>query len=86
MVYFIFLALNFIFGDKGYLRIKDLRAEKINITNEIESIKKENQKLTLELAAARSDAFWVEKAAREELDLVKKGEIVYKFLDKQGKK
>ena len=86
VVYFIFLALNFIFGDKGYLRMKDLRAEKIKITNEIESIKKENQKLTLELAAARSDPFWVEKAAREELDLVKKGEIVYKFLDKQGKK
>ena len=84
--YFTFIALNFIFGDKGYLRIKDLQAEKIKITGEIEKIKLENQKLTRELAAAKDVPFWIEKAAREQLDLVKNGEIVYKFLDKQEKK
>jgi len=84
--YFIFLALNFIFGNKGYFKIRELKEKKKEISLEIEKIRKENEKLSQELIAAKTNPFWVEKVAREELDLVKDGEIVFKFSKEAGER
>ena len=84
--YFIFLFLNFIFGDKGYFRMKELQEKKNSLINEIKTIEKENEELDKELVEAKESIFWIEKLAREQLDLVKKNEIVFKIIKKQSRK
>ena len=46
------------------------------IETDIEKLDAENQRLTTEIHALRADAAAIEKIAREELKLVKPGEIV----------
>lgn len=81
--YFVFLALNFVFGNKGYFRIKELNIKKTELIAEIEKVSKENEQLDNELKAAKTSPFWIEKVAREELDMVKTGEIVFKVFDEK---
>ena len=81
--YFIFLALNFVFGDKGYFRIKELNIKKTNLIAEVEKVSKENEQLDNELIAAKTSSFWIEKVAREELDMAKPGEVIFKVLDEE---
>ncbi|OGL42226.1 MAG: hypothetical protein A2043_10005 [Candidatus Schekmanbacteria bacterium GWA2_38_9] len=82
--YFVFLALNFVFGDKGYFRMKELNTKKEELIAEMEKVSQENEQLSNELIAAKNSQFWIEKVAREELDMVKDGEIVFKFYEKEG--
>ena len=82
--YFVFLALNFVFGNKGYFRIKELNIKKTELIAEVEKVSKENEQLENELIAAKTSPFWIEKVAREELDMVKNGEIVFKLFDEKG--
>ena len=65
-----------IFNDKGALQVH-ARSEKLAaIEQEIAAIESENKKLTGEIRALRSDPGAIEKLAREELKLVKPGEVV----------
>ncbi|MBI4471910.1 MAG: septum formation initiator family protein [Acidobacteria bacterium] len=65
-----------IFNDKGALQVH-ARSEKLAaIEKEIAAIESENKKLTGEIRALRSDPATIEKLAREELKLVKPGEVV----------
>lgn len=84
--YFVFLALNFVFGNKGYFMIKELNAKKKELIVEIEKVNMENEQLNNELIAAKTSPFWIEKVAREELDMVKDGEIVFKYFEKEGER
>ena len=68
-------------GDKGGLiRFIELKIEKNRLQNEIEQLIEENKKVREEIKALRTDKKFIERIAREELGLVKKGEIVYKFI------
>ena len=65
-----------IFNEKGAIEVR-ARAEKLTaIQSEISKIDGENKQLTTEIQALRSDPNAIEKLAREELKLVKPGEIV----------
>jgi len=68
-------------GDKGGLiRFIELKIEKNRLQNEIEQLIEENKKVREEIKALRTDKKFIERIARDELGLVKKGEIVYKFI------
>ncbi|MEI6845827.1 MAG: septum formation initiator family protein, partial [Candidatus Firestonebacteria bacterium] len=60
-----------------------LKIEKTKIEKEIISWEVENRKAEAEIQALRSDLKTVERIAREELGLIKKGEVVYKFIIKK---
>ena len=65
-----------VFNDRGALQVHD-RANKLTaIENEITKLDTENKQLNTEIQALRSDPTTIEKFAREELKLVKPGEIV----------
>jgi len=65
-----------VFNDKGALQVH-AQAQKLTvIETDIEKFDTENKKLQSEIQALRSDPTTIEKFAREELKLVKPGEIV----------
>ena len=65
-----------VFNEKGALQVH-AQARKLGaIESEISKLDTENKKLTAEIQALRSDPTTIEKLAREELKLVKPGEVV----------
>jgi len=65
-----------VFNDKGALQVHT-QAKKLGaIESEIRRLDSENQQLTTEIQALRTDPTAIEKLAREELKLVKPGEVV----------
>ena len=64
------------FNDKGALQVR-AQANKLSaIEAEIHNLEAENKQLGSEIQALNSDPTTIEKFAREELKLVKPGEIV----------
>jgi cell division protein FtsB len=65
-----------VFNDKGSLQVR-AQAKKLGaIENEISNLDSENKQLSTDIQALRNDPATIEKFAREELKLVKPGEIV----------
>jgi cell division protein FtsB len=65
-----------VFNEKGALQVH-ARAEKLTaIESDISKLDAENKQLTTDIQALRSDPGTIEKFAREELKLVKPGEII----------
>ena len=65
-----------IFNDKGVIEVRTQAKKLSEIETEITKLGNENKHLTTEIQALRSDPNAIEKLAREELKLVKPGEIV----------
>jgi cell division protein FtsB len=65
-----------VFNDKGALKVHAQANKLTTIEAEVERLDAENKKLNSEIQALRSDPSTIEKFAREELKLVKPGEIV----------
>ena len=65
-----------VFNDKGALQVHAQAQKLTAIEGDIEKFDTENKKLQSEIQALRSDPTTIEKFAREELKLVKPGEIV----------
>jgi cell division protein FtsB len=65
-----------VFNDKGLLQVRNQSTKLTTIQDEITEIDAENKQLTKEIQALRTDATTIERLAREELKLVKPGEIV----------
>ena len=65
-----------VFNDKGLLEVH-AQAKKLSaIETDIGKLDAENKQLTSDIQSLRSDPSTIEKFAREELKLVKPGEIV----------
>jgi cell division protein FtsB len=80
LVVFLFLmALLITFGNRGlvdnYLMSK--RLNQIELLNN--SVAAENNELKKKIVLLRSDLVYIESIARNELGMVKKGDIVYRF-------
>ena len=65
-----------VFNDKGALQVRAQAARLTAIESDILKLDAENKQLTSEIQALRSDPTTIEKVAREELKLVKPGEVV----------
>jgi cell division protein FtsB len=73
------LALVTIVGDRGALHLWRLRGEKIRIDEQNYRMQRNNEALRQRIARVRHDDHYLEKLAREELNMVRPGEIVYRF-------
>ncbi len=67
-------------GQDGYLAVIVNKERVSELKKEIEEIKTKNKELHSEIRSLRSDKRAIEKIAREDLGLVKKGEVVYEFI------
>ena len=65
----------------GYSRYQELRMKRQNILNEIERIKNSNETLQRELELLQNDVTHIEKVLRDEMGLVKPGEVIYKVVE-----
>jgi cell division protein FtsB len=69
-----FLAIAFMQTLVGFVTLK---MEKKNIVIEIEELREKNAKLSQKMKTVYEDKEYVEKVAREQLNLVKEGETVF---------
>ncbi|MFB3818768.1 MAG: septum formation initiator family protein [Candidatus Methylomirabilales bacterium] len=73
------LALVSILGNRGLIRLYQMQQEKAALTREIEALGAANAVLADEVRALRGDPSRIEAIAREDLGLVKPGELVFEF-------
>src|SRR6476619_3351193 len=66
-------------GERGVLHLWRLRGEKNRLDEQNYRLQKENEALRQRIYRIRNDNAYLEKLAREELNLVRPGEIVYRF-------
>ena len=65
--------------DSGIPKVREVRQIKQQLQAEIEQLKAENDQLAQKIEAMKTDPFWQEKIAREELNMARPDEIIYKF-------
>lgn len=74
-----FILFFTVFGDKGLLRIFELRQDKTRMETRLSETRTENEKLKREIVALKSDWRYVESIARKDFGLVRGNEIIYQF-------
>ncbi|MDT8318497.1 MAG: septum formation initiator family protein [bacterium] len=76
----LFLAFT-VFSDRGLLRVRKLSAERDAIAEAARLMEKQNKNLATEKNALKDDMDTIERAARENLDMTRSDEIIYKFVE-----
>ena len=72
-------AYMFVAGNRGLLHLVRMKSEAASLGKEIDKLETEHNRTDAERAALKQDLKAVERIAREELGLVKKGEVVFRF-------
>ena len=80
------LALVTIVGERGVLHLWRLRGEKSRIDEQNYRMQRNNEALRQKIARVRQDDYYLEKLAREELNMVRPGEIVYRFSKSEARR
>ena len=70
-----------VWGDRGLLAMWRTQHDLERLVREIELVDQKNATLVREVQRLRSDVGYIEKIAREELGLVRPGEIVFEFAE-----
>ena len=68
-----------IVGERGAIHLWRLRGEKSKIDEQNYRLQKENAALRQRVSRIRYDNYYLEKLAREELNMVRPDEVVYRF-------
>ena len=84
LVCYTFLAVSTLVGEHGLLHLWQLRQEQRDLEAQVFALIRENEELRSRLLRLQTDDEFVEKVAREELKVVRKGEIIYLFQDPVG--
>jgi cell division protein FtsB len=73
----VFILFFTVFGDKGLLRIYELKQDKNKIEARLLDSRTDNDKLKREIVALKSDRRYLESIARKDFGLVRSNEIIY---------
>jgi cell division protein FtsB len=74
------MGLAAIFSDKGFMNVSDFTEELNYLKKSNAVLAEENAHIQKEIGALKSDPYAVEKIARDKLNLVKPGEMVYQIV------
>lgn len=74
-----FILFFTVFGDKGLLRIYELKQDKSRIEARLADSRSDNEKLKHEIVALQSDRRYLESIARKDFGLVRSNEVIYQF-------
>jgi len=81
VAWLLFLALFFIFltifGQNGLLQIGELKKARKVLLQEVFVLKRENDALSDEIRGFKEEPYFIERIAREELNLVRPNEVVF---------
>jgi cell division protein FtsB len=79
------LAAYSVVGERGPFHLWRLRSEKVKLDEQNQRLQKENEVLRQRIARLRHDDSYLERIAREELNLVRPGEIIYRFRSSENR-
>ena len=82
----VLLSLVTIIGERGALHLWRLRGEKSRLDEQNYRLQKENEALRQRISRIRNNDDYLEKIAREELNLVRPGDIVYRFQNQASRR
>jgi cell division protein FtsB len=77
----VLLSVVTLVGERGALHLWRLRGEKARLDEQNYRLQKENESLRQRVQSIRNDDDYLEKLAREELNMTRPGEIIYRFQD-----
>jgi cell division protein FtsB len=89
VVFFLLLAailVHDLFGERGLLAMLRARREAEELRQEIAKLHEENRKLGEQVQALKSDPRLIERIAREEMNLARPGELIFKLPPKPAGK
>ena len=75
----IVLLYNLIWGDRGVIAYKDLKARCASLQSSLDQIHKDNQDLSQEIRLLQSDNKYLEKVIRNRMNFVRDNEVLYIF-------
>jgi cell division protein FtsB len=75
-----------IVGERGAIHLWRLRGEKAKLDERNLELQRQNEALRTRVWRLRNDNSYLEKIAREELNLVRPGDIIYRFPPSDGQK
>jgi cell division protein FtsB len=81
----VLLSLVTVVGERGALHLWRLRGEKSRLDEQNYRLQNENEALRRRIDGIRNDDDHLEKVAREELNLARPGDIVYRFQSRRGR-
>jgi len=64
----------------GYLKVRSLKKEILQVQENMKRLQKENEDLRIEIEKLENDPFTIEKKAREKLGMIKEGEFKFRFV------
>jgi cell division protein FtsB len=73
------LMLVVVFGDHGWLELRHMRAEQARLIQDNERLNRENLRLYRNIDRIKKDPEFIENAARRELGMIRKDELIFKF-------
>lgn len=73
------LVVHDIFGAHGYLAMRRTQQEIKKVTKDLDQLNKENSELEQEVRELKTDPHKIEKIARDELGLARRGEVIIKI-------
>src|SRR5215813_3883813 len=73
------LLVHDIFGTHGFLAMQRTKKEIVRVQADLDRLNKENDRLADEVTALKTDPHKIEKIARDELGLARKGEVIIKI-------
>ncbi len=76
--------VSFFFSDRGIAELQHARLRVSELQTDISRLQAENARLRGEIESAKHSTFAVEKIAREDLSMSKRGEVVYMLPKKQA--
>lgn len=74
-----YLFINFVFGNTGLIRYTELQDKKKQIETEILDIETRNNRLRSELKLFKENPFYIEKHARENFNMARPDEYIFKY-------
>jgi cell division protein FtsB len=77
----IYFLASSILGEMGLVKYFRMKSRHSSLTDEIAMLKQDNVRLRREVRALKTDPAYIEKLARDNLGLARKGEIVYYYAD-----
>ena len=78
------LLITFFFGDHGLYHLYTIKSERKKIQEEIEFLREKRVVLESEKAKLKTDFKYIEEMAREKYRMAKKGEKVFKVIEKKN--
>ncbi|HHJ52805.1 MAG TPA: septum formation initiator family protein [Caldithrix abyssi] len=79
----VLIILLFVTGPRGTINYLKMRAKKNQLSEEIDTLRKKVDRLDKERDLLKNDMDYIEKVAREQYNMKKKNEKVYKVIPKE---